>query len=112
LKTSGFIKKRKGRRKRKGLSEDEAKAKKAEMKEKQKSMAKQLASYGDVWVNDAFGTAHRAHASTAIIAQFEAEKICGYLIQAELENAQKVLDNPRQTVSLPSWGVPKYRIRS
>jgi phosphoglycerate kinase len=91
-----FYKEEEGKAKTEGLSEDEAKAKKAEMKEKQKSMAKQLASYGDVWVNDAFGTAHRAHASTAIIAQFAAEKICGYLIQAELDNAQKVLDNPRR----------------
>ena len=57
-------------------------------------MAQKLASYGDVWVNDAFGTAHRAHASTAVIAQFVNEKICGYLIHAELENAKKVLDKP------------------
>jgi phosphoglycerate kinase len=64
------------------------------MKEKQKKMAQQLASYGDVWVNDAFGTAHRAHASTAVIAQFVSDKICGYLIHAEVENAKKVLDNP------------------
>jgi phosphoglycerate kinase len=76
------------------LSEEEAKAKKAEMKERQKKMAQQLASYGDVWVNDAFGTAHRAHASTAVIAQFVKEKVCGFLIHAEVENAKKVLDNP------------------
>ncbi len=53
--------------------------------------AKKLASFGDVWVNDAFGTAHRAHASTAVIAQFFADKICGYVIEAELVNAEKVL---------------------
>lgn len=91
-----FYKEEEGKAKTEGLSEEEAKTKKAEMKEKQKNMAKQLASYGDVWVNDAFGTAHRAHASTAVIAQFVSEKICGYLIQAELDNAQQVLDKPRR----------------
>ena len=55
--------------------------------------AKKLAKNGDVWVNDAFGTAHRAHASTAVIAQFFEDKICGYVIQAELENADKVLSS-------------------
>jgi len=53
--------------------------------------AKKLSKHGDVWVNDAFGTAHRAHASTAVIAQFFADKICGYVIEAELVNAEKVL---------------------
>ena len=53
--------------------------------------AKKLSVHGDVWVNDAFGTAHRAHASTAVIAQFFADKVCGYVIEAELVNAEKVL---------------------
>lgn len=53
--------------------------------------AKKLSAHGDVWVNDAFGTAHRAHASTAVIAQFFADKVCGYVIEAELVNAEKVL---------------------
>ncbi len=53
--------------------------------------SKKLAKHGDVWVNDAFGTAHRAHASTAIVGQFMDDKICGYVIQAELDNAEKVL---------------------
>ena len=53
--------------------------------------AKKLSAHGDVWVNDAFGTAHRAHASTAVIAQFFTDKICGYVIEAELVNAEKVL---------------------
>ncbi len=57
--------------------------------------AKKLADLGaDVYVNDAFGTAHRAHASTAIIAQYFDDKVCGYVMQAELENAKKVLGNP------------------
>ncbi|NJN25046.1 MAG: phosphoglycerate kinase [Cyclobacteriaceae bacterium] len=55
--------------------------------------AGKLASYGDVWVNDAFGTAHRAHASTAVMAQFFEDKVCGYVIEAELVNAEKVLKN-------------------
>ena len=53
--------------------------------------ARKLSAHGDVWVNDAFGTAHRAHASTAVIAQFFDDKVCGYVIEAELENAKKVL---------------------
>jgi len=59
--------------------------------------AKKLASLADVYVNDAFGTAHRAHASTAIIAQyFPEEKMFGYLLAGELENINKVLvDNKR-----------------
>jgi len=58
--------------------------------------AKKLAALGDVYVNDAFGTAHRAHASTAVIAQFFSTKACGYLLQSELENADKVLENPER----------------
>jgi phosphoglycerate kinase len=58
--------------------------------------AKKLARYGDVWVNDAFGTAHRAHASTAVIGQFFKDRVCGYVMQAELDNAKKVLGNPER----------------
>ncbi len=58
--------------------------------------AKKLAKLGDIYVNDAFGTAHRAHASTAVIAQFFIEKVCGYLMQSELKNADMVLDNPER----------------
>src|ERR1700756_2452164 len=55
--------------------------------------AKKLAALGDVYVNDAFGTAHRAHASTAVIAQFFPDaKYFGYLMAAELDNAEKVLN--------------------
>jgi phosphoglycerate kinase len=58
-----------------------------------KEFAEKLSKLGDVYVNDAFGTAHRAHASTAIIAQFFPEaKYFGYLMAAELQNAEKVLN--------------------
>ncbi|RAU81702.1 phosphoglycerate kinase [Pontibacter arcticus] len=56
--------------------------------------ARQLAALGDVYVNDAFGTAHREHASTAVIARnFPNDKVMGYVMQAELDNARRVLDN-------------------
>lgn len=56
--------------------------------------AKKLASLGNVWVNDAFGTAHRAHASTAVMGQFFADRVCGLVMQAEVDNAEKVLGDP------------------
>jgi len=55
--------------------------------------AEQLSKLGDVYVNDAFGTAHRAHASTTIVAKFFEERLTGFLMEAELENASKVLKN-------------------
>lgn len=58
------------------------------------AFAKKLANLGDVYVNDAFGTAHRAHASTAVIAQFFPEaKYFGYLMAGELKNAEKILNH-------------------
>jgi phosphoglycerate kinase len=60
--------------------------------------AKQLASYGDVYVNDAFGTAHRAHASTAIIAQFfdNTKKTFGFLMEQEVQAANQVIHNAEE----------------
>ena len=64
------------------------------------AFAKQLASLGDIYVNDAFGTAHRAHASTTIIAQFfESEKCFGLLLAKEIESLNKVLKNSEKPVT-------------
>mgnify|MGYP004648002857 FL=1 len=73
-------------------SYDEAKK---EMKAKQKEFAKTLASYADVYVNDAFGTAHRKHASTAVIADyFDADnKMVGFLMEKELNAVDNILNN-------------------
>lgn len=61
-----------------------------------KGFAEKLAKLGDIYVNDAFGTAHRAHASTAVIAEFFKDKVAGYLMESELVNADKVLGNPER----------------
>lgn len=83
-----------------GLADDasddvKAAAKKA-IKESQKEFTKKLASYADVYVNDAFGTAHRAHASTALIADyFDADhKMFGYLMQKEIDAVEKIMKDP------------------
>lgn len=71
-------------------------AAKKEIKAKQKDFAKRLASYADCYVNDAFGTAHRAHASTAIIADYfdKDHKMFGYLMEKEVKAVNKVLQAP------------------
>ena len=70
-------------------------AAKKEMKERQKEFAKTLASYADCYVNDAFGTAHRRHASTAVIADyFDADnKMLGYLMEKEVNAVNNILNN-------------------
>ncbi len=65
-----------------------------EEEKNEENFAKELASLADVWVNDAFGTAHRAHASTAGMAKFVKEKAAGFLIQKEVEYLGKALGNP------------------
>ncbi|MDR0891072.1 MAG: phosphoglycerate kinase [Mediterranea sp.] len=74
--------------------EEKAAAKKA-VKESQKEFTKKLASYADCYVNDAFGTAHRAHASTALIAQyFDADhKMFGYLMEKEVKAVDRILND-------------------
>ncbi len=84
-----------------GLAEDasdeeKAAAKKA-TKESQKEFTKKLASYADCYVNDAFGTAHRAHASTALIASyFPNDKMFGYIMEGEIKAIDKVLEHPEK----------------
>jgi len=60
------------------------------------AFAEKLSKHGDVYVNDAFGTAHRAHASTTIVAQFFQDKCAGFVMAEELNNAKKVLENASQ----------------
>ncbi len=71
---------------------------KKEMKAKQKEFAKTLASYADCYVNDAFGTAHRKHASTAVIADYfdENNKMLGFLMEKEVEAVDNILKNIRR----------------
>ena len=82
-----------------GLAEDatdeEKKVAKAAVKESQKEFTKKLASYADCYVNDAFGTAHRAHASTALIAKYfdKDNKMFGYLMEKEVKAVDKVLND-------------------
>lgn len=80
------------------VTEEVKKAAKAEMKVKQKELAKKLAGYADVYVNDAFGTAHRAHGTTAIITEFFAEdkRMFGYLINSELAAMDLVLTSSKK----------------
>ncbi len=60
----------------------------------QEVLAKELAAYGDVYVNDAFGTAHRAHASTATIAKFMQVKVGGFLMEKEVAYLEPMVTNP------------------
>ena len=76
------------------MTDDELKAKKAELKEKQKAMAKKLASYGEIFVNDAFGAAHRAHASTAVICKYIGTSVAGFLMEKELRYLGGAVNNP------------------
>lgn len=71
---------------------------KAAMKESQKKFAETLASYADLYINDAFGTAHRAHASTAVIADsFDTDhKMLGYLMEKEVQAVDNILSNIRR----------------
>ena len=77
-----------------GESDDDFKARKAALKEKQKELAKKLASYGDIYCNDAFGTAHRAHASTAVITKYIGTSVAGFLMEKEIEYLGNAVENP------------------
>ena len=78
-----------------GESDEDFKARKAALKEEQKELAKKLASYGDVYCNDAFGTAHRAHASTAVITKYmNGPCVAGFLMEKEIEYLGSAVENP------------------
>lgn len=75
-------------------TEEEKKAAKAEMKKKQLAMAEKLAKLGDIYCNDAFGSAHRAHASTAVVCQFFKENVAGFLMEKEIDYLCSAIENP------------------
>ena len=113
-----------------GLAEDasdeEKAAAKAAVKASQKEFVKHLASYADCYINDAFGTAHRAHASTALIAKyFPNDKMFGYLMEGEIKAIDHVLheaerpltsrtSSARSTTSssAAAWAIPSSRPRA
>lgn len=81
-------------------TDEEKAAAKAEVKESQKEFVKKLASYADCYINDAFGTAHRAHASTALIAKyFPNDKMFGYIMEGEIKAIDKVLKGAEHPVT-------------
>ncbi len=87
-----------------GLAEDATDEQKSEakskIKESQKTFTQTLASYADCYINDAFGTAHRAHASTALIAKFfPNDKMFGYIMEGEIKAIEKVVANPSHPVT-------------
>lgn len=78
------------------VTEEEKARAKAAVKESQKAFTKKLASYADCYINDAFGTAHRAHASTTLVAKyFPNDKMFGYLMRNEIEAIDTLMENPR-----------------
>ncbi len=81
-------------------TDEEKNAAKAALKESQKKFVKKLASYADCYINDAFGTAHRAHASTALIADyFPNDKMFGYVMEGEIKAIDRILNNPERPVT-------------
>jgi phosphoglycerate kinase len=77
-----------------GATDEQKKAAKQEMKKKQEEMAKKLAALGDLYCNDAFGSAHRAHASTAVICKFFKENVAGFLMEKEIAYLGGAVENP------------------
>jgi len=79
-------------------TDEQKKAAKAEMKAKQKELAKKMAELGDgeIFCNDAFGSAHRAHASTAIVCQFYKNNVAGFLMEKEIDYLGKALEAPEK----------------
>ena len=77
-----------------GEAEADFKARKAALKDQQKELAKKLASYGDIYCNDAFGTAHRAHASTAVITKYIGTSVAGFLMEKEIAFLGNAVEKP------------------
>ena len=77
-----------------GEADADFKARKAALKDQQKVLAEKLASYGDIFCNDAFGTAHRAHASTAVITKYIPTSVSGFLLEKEIEYLGNAVENP------------------
>ena len=75
-------------------SDEDFKARKADLKAKQLVLAEKLASYGDIYCNDAFGTAHRAHASTALVTKYISTAVAGFLMEKEIEYLGNAVENP------------------
>ena len=71
----------------------------AEEKQGDRAFAEQLSQWGDIYVNDAFGTAHRAHASTCVVAKFFKEKAAGFIMEREIENANKILHHGKKPLT-------------
>ncbi|MEM9987234.1 MAG: phosphoglycerate kinase, partial [Bacteroidota bacterium] len=69
-----------------------------EEKKANEEFAHKLSKHGDFYVNDAFGTAHRAHASTAAVVKYFDDRACGMLLQKEIENAEKVLNSEERPI--------------
>jgi len=79
-----------------GATDEEKAAAKADLKEKQKIFAQELAKLGDVYVNDAFGTAHRAHASMAVVTKYMDECAAGFLLEKEIAYLGKAVAEPER----------------
>lgn len=77
-------------------TDEQKAAAKADMKAKQKVFAKQLAELGDIYVDDAFGTAHRAHASMAVVTGFFKENVAGFLLEREIEYLGNAVAQPKR----------------
>lgn len=77
-----------------GESDADFKARKAALKAQQQELAKKLASYADIYCNDAFGTAHRAHASTAVITKYVPVSVAGFLMEKEIEYLGNAVEHP------------------
>jgi phosphoglycerate kinase len=78
----------------KTATEEEIQAAKTKMKKKQQKFASQLAELGEIYANDAFGTAHRAHVSTAIVAEHFEQRVAGFLMEKEIQYLSKAVLNP------------------